>query len=121
MRLLYVEQFRKMNLRSPVRLYIHIATIRIFDLSEPLSRGSERTEYVLNERTLSNTVRMRAKRVFNRLLVQNVFYHRSPRPGTLVKSLAVESSTDERCLSVGHYPRLRNLAFADIDEKFANL
>ena len=48
-----------MNIRSPVRVYIHIATIRIFDLSEPLSRGSERTEYVLNERTLSNTVRTR--------------------------------------------------------------
>ena len=82
MHLLYVEHFRKMNLRSPVRVYIHIATIEIVDLSESLSRGSERTEYVLNERTLSNTVRTRAKRVFNRFLVQNVFYHRSPRPGT---------------------------------------
>ena len=87
MHLLYVEHFQEMNLRSPVRVYIHIDTIDIFDLSEPLSRGSECTEYVLNERTLSNTVRTRAKRVFNRFLVQNVFYHRSPRPGLFNKSL----------------------------------
>ena len=53
-------------------------------------------------------------------LVMNRFARQIlPEIHPLLESLAVKSSTVERCLSVGHYPRLRNLTLADIDENFA--
>ena len=42
-----------------------------------------------------------------------------PEIHTLVESVSVELSTAERCLSVGHYPKLRTLILVNIDEKFA--
>ena len=42
-----------------------------------------------------------------------------PKIHTLVESLSVESSVAERSLSAGHYPKLRTLTLADIDENFA--
>ena len=42
-----------------------------------------------------------------------------PEIHTLVESLSVASGSAERCLSVGHYPKLTTLILLDIDEKFA--
>ena len=53
-------------------------------------------------------------------LVLDRFYRQIlPEIHTLVQSLSVESSVAERCLSVGHYPKLRTLTLADIDQNFA--
>jgi hypothetical protein len=43
-----------------------------------------------------------------------------PEIHTLVESLTVESSAVERCLSVGHYPKLTTLTLINIDENFAS-
>jgi hypothetical protein len=64
-----------MNVRSRAGAYIQSAAIENFGPIEPLSRGNEHKEYVLNGCTLANTVRTRTKRIFNRSFVQNVFYH----------------------------------------------